>query len=62
MQGPLLVNCFENHTKNQREKFLDGKDIYGLHSQGDGATIKDAPLPNILAGGGYLPVSAQRIV
>ena len=37
--GPLLDNCFENHIKNQREKLLNGADIYGIHFQGDGATI-----------------------
>ena len=55
-------NCFDNHIKNQREKFLTGADIYGLHFQGDGATIKDTPLLNILAGGVYLPMSVQNIV
>ena len=37
-------------------------DIYGLNFQGDGATIKDRPLLNILAQGFYLPVSVQNIV
>ena len=58
----MLDNCFENHIKNQREKLLNGADIYGLHFQGDGATIKDTLLLNILDGGGYLPVSVQNIV
>ena len=40
---------FENHIKNQREKLLNGSDIYGLHFQGDGATIKDKIILNILA-------------
>ena len=39
MIEPLLYNCFENNTKNQREKFLNGKDIYGLHFQGDGEAL-----------------------
>ena len=39
-----------------------GADIYGLHFQGDCATIKDMPVLNILAGGGYLPVSVPNIV
>ena len=52
MQGLLLDKFFENHIKNQREKLLKGADIYGLHFQGDGATIKDTPILNILAGGG----------
>ena len=51
VQGPLLDNCFENHIKNQREKLLNGADIYGLHFQGDGATIKDTTLLNIFSGG-----------
>ena len=52
----------ENHIKNQCDKLLNGADIYGLHFQGDGATIKDTPLLNILAGEFYLPVSAQEVV
>ena len=62
MQGPLIDNFFENHIKNQREKLLNMADTYGLRSQGYGATIKDTPLLNILAGDVYLPVSAQKIV
>ena len=34
--------------------------IYVLCFQGDGATIKDTPLLNILAGGVYLPVLVQN--
>ena len=37
-------------------------DIYVLHFQGDGTTIKDKPLINILAGGVQLPVPIQNIV
>ena len=55
--GPLIDNCFENNIKNQSEKLLNRADIYGIHFQGDGATIKDTPLLNILAGGFHLPVS-----
>ena len=51
VQGPLLDNCFENHIKKQCEKLPNGADIYGLHFQCGGATIKDTPLLNILAGG-----------
>ena len=61
MQGPLLDNCFENHIKNQCEKLLNGADIYGLHFQGDGETIKDTPLLNFLDGGVRLLVSVQKI-
>ena len=52
MRGPLLDTCFENHIKNQREKLLNGADIYELHFQGDGTTSKYTPLLNILDGGG----------
>ena len=62
VQGLLLDNCFQNHIKNQREKLLNGSNIYGLHFQGDSATIKDTLLLNILAGVFYLPVSVQNIV
>ena len=62
LKRPLIDNCFENHIKNQRNKLLNWEDIYGLHFQGDGATIKDTPPLNILAGGVYLPVSVQKIV
>ena len=62
MRGLLIDNCFENHIKNQREKLLNGVDIYGLHFQRYSAKIKDTPLLNILAGGGYLPVLVQNIV
>ena len=60
--GQLLDNCFEDHIKNQRKKLLNGAYIYGIHFQFDGATIKDTPLINILAGWVYLPVSVQNIV
>ena len=49
--GLLLDNYFENNIKNQREKLLNRADIYGLHFQSDGATIKDMPILNILSGG-----------
>ena len=62
MQGPLLDKCFENHTKNQLEKLLNGADIYGLHFQGDGTTIKDTPLLNILDWEFHLSESVQTIV
>ena len=51
VQGLLIDDCFDNHIKNRREKLLNGADIYGLHFQGDGTTIKDRHLLNILAGG-----------
>ena len=62
VQGTLLDNYFESHTKNQHEKLLNGADIYGLHCKGDDATIKDTHLLNILAGGVYLPVPVQNIL
>ena len=52
VRGLVLDNVFENHIKSQHEKLLNGADLYGLHFQGDGATIKDTALINILAGGG----------
>ena len=58
----MLDNWFENHIKNQREKLLKGAYIYGHRFQGDGATIKDTPLLNILDTGCYLHVSVQNIV
>ena len=57
-----MIIFFCDHIKNQREKLLNRADIYGLHFQGDCATIKDTPLLNILAAGVYLPVSVQNIV
>ena len=57
---PLLDNVFENHIKNQREKFLNGEDIYGIRFQCDVATIKDTLLLNILSWEVYLPVSVQN--
>ena len=62
VQGTLLDNCFDKNIKNQRDKLLNGAEIYGLHFQGDGAKIKDTPLLNIFTGGVYLPVSAQKIM
>ena len=62
VRGPLLDKFFENHIENQREKLLNGADIYGLHFQGDGATIREKPLLNILAGRFHLPVPVQNIV
>ena len=61
-QEPLLYNCFENNIKNRRGKLLNKEYIYLLRFQGDGATIKDTPLLNILAGGVYLHISVQKIV
>ena len=51
VQWPFLDNVFENHINNQRDMLLNGEDIYGIHFQGDGATIKETPLLNILDGG-----------
>ena len=62
MRGTLLDKCFENHIKNQRDKLLNGVDIYGLYFQGDGATIKDTPLLNILAGEFHLSLPVQNIM
>ena len=31
VRGPLLDNCFDNNIKNQREKLINGADIYGLN-------------------------------
>ena len=62
VRGVLLDNIFKNNIKNQREKLLNGADVYGLPFQGDGETIKDKLLLNILDGGFYLPVLVQNIV
>ena len=62
VQKTLLDNCFDNHIKNQRDKLLNRVDIYGLHFQGDGATINDTYFLNILAGGVYVPVLVHNIV
>ena len=51
MRDLFLDNCFGNHINNQRKKLINGVDIYGLHCQGYGSTIKDTLLINILAGG-----------
>ena len=53
--GPLIDKCFDNHTKNQREKLLNGEDIYGFNFKGDGATIKENPyLISCLGGFSYM--------
>ena len=57
VRGMLLDILFDNHIKSQHEKLLNGSYIYGISFQGDGTTIKDTPLLNILAWGVYLPVS-----
>ena len=62
VRGPFIDKCFDNHIKNQREKLLNEADIFGLHFQGDGATIKGKPLLNILAGGVHLSMSVKKIV
>ena len=62
MQGLLLDNVFENHIKNKRDKLLNEAYIYGLHFQGDCATIKGTTLLNILVGGVYLTVPVNNIV
>ena len=58
----MLDKCFENNINNRRERLLNGADIYGLHFQGDGATIKGTLLLDMLDGGIYLPVSVQNIL
>ena len=62
MQGSFLNKCFENHIKKQREKLLNKADIYGIHFQVDGATIKYTSILNILDGWVNLPVPVQKIV
>ena len=62
VQGTLLDNSFDKNIKNQREKLLNGAEIYEFHLQGDGATIKDTPLLNIFSSRVYLPESAQKIM
>ena len=62
MQWPLLDHCFDNHIKNQREKLLNGAYIYRLHFQGDGTTINEMPLLNVLDEGFHIPVSVQNTV
>ena len=57
----MLDNFFDNNIKNQHEKLLNWEEIDELNFQGDGATIKDTPLLNILAIF-YLPVSVQNIL
>ena len=52
VKGSFLYKCFERHIKNQHEKFLNGAEVYEIHVQYDGATIKDTPLLNILSGKG----------
>ena len=59
--GPFLDKFFENNIKNQRDKLLNGSDIYGLNFQGGGAIIKYTPLFNILDRRFHLPVSVQNI-
>ena len=58
----MLDIIFENNIKNQVEKLLNGADMYGIHFQGYGATVKDTPLLNIFSGGVHLPVAVQNIV
>ena len=58
----MLDKCFYNHIKNQREKLLNRSDICVLNFQGDGETIKDTPLLNILYRGFQLPALVQNIV
>ena len=62
IRGLLLDKCFEKNINNQCEKLINREDIYELHFQGDGETIKDTSLLNILDEGVYLPVSVQNIV
>ena len=62
MRGTLLDNFFDNYIKNQREKLVNGADIYALSFQVDGETIKDlgwcfSPTyvsPNILGCTGHI--------
>ena len=61
-RGPLLDNCFDNHIKIQHEKLLNGADIYGLHFQVDGATIKDNPLVFISWLGGFNYLCQSKIL
>ena len=62
MRGLLIDKCFENNIKNQLENLINGVDIYTLHFQGYGVTIKDTPLLNTFIGVFHLPMSVQNIV
>ena len=61
MRGPLIDKYFDNHIKNQRENLLNGSDIYGLNLQGNGATIKDTHLLNILDAGFTYLCQSKRL-
>ena len=58
----MIEMCFDNYIKNQCWKLLNRADRYGIHFQGDGATIKYTPLLDILSGGVRLSVSVQNIM
>ena len=61
LKGLFVDKCFDNHIKNQCVRLLNKSDIYVLHIQGNGETIKDTPLINILARGGFTYLYHSKI-
>ena len=60
--GQIPEICFDNYINNQCWNLIKRADIYGIHFQGNGATIKYIPLLDTLSGRVCLPVSVQNIM
>jgi len=60
--GELLDLNYQLYKQQMMEMLQKEADIYGITFFGDGATVKKAPLINILASSVHLPVGCLRIV
>lgn len=55
-------DCYATHRANCKKILLKDVELYGIHFQGDGASIRNTPLLNVKAGGMWKPVVVQDIV
>lgn len=62
VSGELLDLNYQLYKQRMMELLEKDADIFGLTYFGDGATVKKAPLINILASSVHLPVACLRIV
>ncbi len=62
MAGELLDLNHAQYMDRNTDELLQECDAFGLTLFGDGATVKKAPLLNVLASGAYLPSVCLEIV
>ena len=60
--GELLDLNYKLYKSETMKRLMKEADVYGITFFGDAATVKKAPLINILAASAHLPVACLRIV